>query len=366
MRLAAQVKLGFYAAHPEAVAAICRHLVLTTVKEGDEREFALLDPCAGEGLALKQIADHLGLPVWQTYAVELDAGRAALVRENIPGARVLGPASFMGVKATAGSFGIVYANPPFDDELGGGQRQEMTFAEKATRLLKPGGVLVLVMPITAIRSNVRFKTFLDAHYQDAAIFDFPESVRPFREVVYFAKRRRTEAVQNDGYLWNLGLTTSSTGVGVEVGTDPREWVVPWSRPPASFQKIELTDDELVRAVDDSPLNRLLAPPPADSYLRPPADLSTGHVALLLASGMLDGVIHPPGEPPHVVRGTAKKNKYQSKAPVSNTDDRGNLTSITETWSEKITLTVRAVGEEGDIITLSDGTGTTLDAEEDES
>jgi predicted RNA methylase len=365
LRLAAQVKLGFYAADPKAVGAICQHLTLAPRREGDEKEraFPLLDPCAGEGLALRQIADHLGLPPEQTYAVELDAGRAAMVRENIPGCRLLGPASFMGVKITAGSFSVVYANPPFDDELGGGQRQEHSFAERATRLLKPGGVLVLVMPITAIRNNGRFKTFLDAWFQDAAIYDFPADVRPFREVVYFAKRRKAEAPTNDGFLAYLGLNSKSEEIGQVVGTAPREWLIPWCRPPATFAKIELTEDELVAALGRSPLNRRLAPPPPNFHLRPPADLSTGHVALQLASGMLDGTIYPPDETPHVVRGTAKKTKFQSKAPVAATDERGNVTSVTEVWSEKIVLTVRAVGEDGEIVTLSDGAGTTLEAEE---
>lgn len=362
MRLAAQVKLGFYAAHEDAVAAIAAHLERETLPEGSTREFAILDPCAGEGLALRQLAAHLAIPPAQTYAVELDAGRAATIRENIPGARVLGPASFMGTKVTAGSFSVAYVNPPFDDELGGGQRQEMTFAIRATTALKARGVLVLVMPITAIRSNTRFKEFLDSHYHDAAVYDFPAHVRPFREIVYIAKKRRVEMADNERFLQYLPLNSASEGVGNAID-DGRLWDAPWCHPPAAFHKVELTLPELEREVDHSPLNRLLAPPTPDNQRRPPADLSTGHVALLLASGLLDGTIHPPDEEPHVVRGTARKEDYRSKAPVSNVNEKGSLVSITEVFSQKIVLTVRGVGPDGKIHTFTDSAGETLEAED---
>jgi predicted RNA methylase len=176
LRLVAQTKLGFYPAADESR----RWRSADTCRPDPERgaEVAIIDPCAGEGRAIHRIAAHLNVAADRGLRVELDAGRAAIVRELMPEARLLGPASFMGTQITAGSFGLAYVNPPFDDELGGGRRQEHTFAEKATRLLRPGGILALVMPITAIATNTQFQAFLDAYYDDAALFDFPPAVRP--------------------------------------------------------------------------------------------------------------------------------------------------------------------------------------------
>src|SRR4051812_2629142 len=115
----------------------------------------------GEGKALHQIARHLGVAEERTYAVELDAERSDRVRELMPEAKVLGPASYMATKISPGSFGLVYCNPPFDWEMGGGKRQELSFAEEATRQLKVGGILALVLPMTAIENNERFQNYLD-------------------------------------------------------------------------------------------------------------------------------------------------------------------------------------------------------------
>jgi hypothetical protein len=366
VRLAAQAKLGFYAAHEDAVAAICRHLERGPIRGDEAREFNVLDPCAGEGLALRQIAAHLDIPAENTFAIELDAGRAAKVRNNIPGARVLGPASFHATRITGRSFGLVYCNPPFDDILGGGQREEYKFAEGVTKLLKPGGILVLVMPITAIRSNGDFKQFLDEHYEAADLLDFPAHVRPFREVVYFGKKRSSAASVNNEHLTHLALGRFSEGVGRVVGEAPGVWPVPWSRPPAQFAKSGLTEEELERAVARSPINRRLAPPPPDHSRRPPADLSSGHTALQLGAGELDGVNYPEDEPPHVVRGIDRKDEFQSKAPVTNVNDAGKITSIVEKRKERITLLIRAVGPDGVIHSFTNGpAGETLEVEEEE-
>ena len=73
------------------------------------------------------------------------------------------------------------------------------------------------------------------------------------------------------------------------------------------------------------------------------------VALLLASGHLDGIVHPDGESPHVVRGTSRKREYVSDVTeIQNAD--GSTTTKT-TISERIDLVVRTVDRTGKIQTL---------------
>jgi hypothetical protein len=55
MRLAAQMRGGFYPAPPEAVA-----LTSTFLQRPFDQPFAILDPCAGEGAALRQLGGALG------------------------------------------------------------------------------------------------------------------------------------------------------------------------------------------------------------------------------------------------------------------------------------------------------------------
>ena len=176
MRLAGQAKLGFYPAAPEAIEGILKHIYLAD----KEKIHTIIDPCAGEGLAIKQIAEGLGVPQDHVYAVELDAGRAAKVKENMPQANVLGPATFLGVQISGYSFSLAYCNPPFDSELGGGRREEQSFVMRATHMLGNKGVLVLVMPISKIMGNRQFVQYLDSFYEDLQMYAFPDRPSAFQ------------------------------------------------------------------------------------------------------------------------------------------------------------------------------------------
>jgi len=97
MRLAAAAKCGYFPASPVAVDGIVNPLRLAQAKRDSQY---ILDPCAGEGLAIKAIADGLGVPYDRTYCVELDAGRSQRITANLPGVNLLGPATFLGVQCS--------------------------------------------------------------------------------------------------------------------------------------------------------------------------------------------------------------------------------------------------------------------------
>jgi predicted RNA methylase len=345
-----ECRLGYYAAPSEAVAAIVSHL--QRPDSGSDRA-RILDPCCGEGLALRQIAAGLSIPGPNIYAVELDAGRAERARESLPGAHVLGPATFLGTQITGSTFSLAYVNPPFADELGGGRREEQTFVERATRLLVPKGVLVLICPTTALAHNTTFQEYLDCHYEDAVLFRFPDEQRHFRELVYIATKRKTDVPRHQGYLRSLSLYSAYRPEDPVIGTEPHQWTLPPAPGPNRFLKAEYTEPELVEAVERSPLAQRLEPPSPPLPQKPPLPLHKGHVALLLASGMLDGLIEPEDGHVHVVRGTARKVGYLSEKSRTEDADSGAVTEK-EVWSQKIVLTVRAVGRDGTIRTFEDG------------
>lgn len=75
----------------------------------------------------------------------------------------------------------------------------------------------------------------------------------------------------------------------------------------------------------------------------------GHRAMLLASGHIDGLICPKDEPPHVIRGTAAKDKYVASCDEAEDED-GNVTTRT-VYSERPRLVIRVLDAEGNIRTL---------------
>ena len=71
--------------------------------------------------------------------------------------------------------------------------------------------------------------------------------------------------------------------------------------------------------------------------------------MLLASGHIDGLICPTGEPPHVIRGTAAKDTFVASRDEDE-DDNGKVTTRT-VISERPRLVIRVLDSEGNISTL---------------
>lgn len=338
MRLAGQRKMGFYPAPPEAIALAASRL------RAPGRPFALLDPCAGEGLAVRQLAELLGCRPADVHAIELDEGRAEALRANLPGSQTLAPASFFGCKITPGTVSLAWVNPPFDDGYGG-HRVEADFIHAAAYALKTGGVIMLACPEDQVNSYYGDVPRAMAQWFDrVTVAPYPEDARKFGEVVVYGVKRR---LPRDVPAWNTAEAWRQCR-----GEDGEVYDVPPGHAPKRFEKVEMTDAELTRALAASPLRRRLERAEPFAPPSPPLELGAGHVALLLASGHLDGLVDPEGEAPHVVRGTARKVEY-----VSSTEETENADGSTTTRtivSERIQLVVRAVGPDGEIRTFLEG------------
>lgn len=367
MRLAAQARLGFYAIPSNVLELVLTHLVMPEDPKKQEK-VCIIDPCCGEGEAIRQIRDTLNVNHKRTYAIELDGLRAEKSRTNLGESRVLGPASFFGTSVTAYSFGLAYVNPPFDDQLGGGAREELLFTEKATRLLVPNGILVLICAFRALNSGAgRLTDFLENNYEDLGLYSFPEESRKFKEVVVFGRKRVMETAYlpwKERYFYGKEINYTNRERDPDVGSDNRKWILPESWAPFHFSKSDYLPEELLEAVNSSPLNKLVDPPTIPEPKRPPLPLSKGHKALLLASGMLDGIVEPENEEPHVVRGSTRKVEYVASRTEEVDDEKGTVTKKT-VISQRPVLTSRAVQSDGNILTLSDEVNTDGDDEQDE-
>lgn len=336
MRLAAQVKGGFYPAPEEAVAHAASFL---EAPAGEP--FTILDPCAGEGAALRRLAKQLGCPQVLNYAIELDDSRAATLQATMRDAHVLAPADFFGCRASFGSFSFIWLNPPFDYSYGG-HRVEEQFLWRATEWLMQGGVLALVCPEDVVEEQSRARQHLARHYEQIRVVPFPEDHRPFNEVIVFGHKRQRPDADRTGSLssWNTAQAPNDFRYRIPPGAGPRR-----------FEKTEPTESELQRMLADSPLRSHLIAPPETPVPSPPLPLGIGHVALLLASGHLDGVVQPEGKLPHVVRGTSRKHAFTSDVTETENDD-GSTTTRT-TISERIDLVIRTVDCSGRIRTFSE-------------
>jgi hypothetical protein len=327
MRANAESKLGFYPIANEALAYLTRALCV-------DGETAILDPCAGEGAAIKFIGEQLGIPQELTYAIELAENRAVRLAEALPNAKRLGPASFMATHISPNSFGLVWCNPPFQDEIGGGKRVEYSFLARATSALVKGGVMAFLMPKRAMGHEV--ERFFVQHYEEALKMPLPDQWRQYDEIMLVGKKR-AEPVESWEDLPERSLEAPD-----------RTWTILSAKSPRAFAKTGPTPQELERLLARSPLSRVFDPPKAKPIGRPPLPLGKGHLALLLASGQLNGLV--PSDPPHVVRGTSIKEEYISEVKTDENEETG-VTTTTIMKREKVILIVRTVDEAGVITTL---------------
>lgn len=381
MRLAGQAKAGYYPAHPHAICLLAKHLVKQQLSPNSKNNtFQILDPCAGCGLAVRTLADLIPIPDENVYAVELDAGRAVELSVNLPKARIVAPASYLNMAVTYHSFGIAYVNPPFD-WAGRGNREEQVFAEQATRNLVTGGVLALVMPFAAINHNKGFCEFLDMHYEDGALWKFPDGTddedkvyRPYTETVYLGRKRKQPLPGNEiirmGDLhkmqvhWGYVRMEQLPPLGA---VQPKNWTngtpsyerdetirlyeIPGAWKPHSFKKTRFTEAELLAELDKSPLNDKLKEVKEFTPASPPLPLTRGHLGLVLASGMLDGVVEGP-HGPHVVRGSSTKIKYHNiPASSSKRDAETGAVTTKDVYSERLVTIIRTVDDDGKIQTF---------------
>jgi hypothetical protein len=338
MRCEARLKAGYYPCQPFAIDILLKRLETM----GPPEQLALLDPCAGEGAAIAQIAAGLGVPDNRVWMVELDPARGDKCRERLPGATILAPCSFLQSSIRNYAYSLCFANPPFDDSAAAGRRVEEIFLSKCVHLVAPQGILVFVCP-EYVTQRPEFRKLLLRDFGEIAVMAWPSSVRKYQEVFVIARRR-------DEPISSLE-TDNQPNMEMEVRRRlPRYPVPPAKGPGQRFTKNGYTDDELLALLERSPLKDHLRIIPDHRLPAPPLSLGVGHLALLLSAGHLDGLVTDEHGISHVVRGTARKVVEVTDEQVEKTK---SATTVVRTETERISLIVRAVWPDGEIHTLGE-------------
>lgn len=390
MHEAAKEKLGFYPIPTDVMVRIIGHLAPGPLRRTEnQNSIAILDPCAGRGDALAQLLGGLSLPESAGYAIELDEDRGDALRDRYPGIHCLSPASYFGCGISGRSFGAIYLNPPFDDELRDeGRRQEESFLTSATFDLAPNGVLIFVCP-DHILCRPDIIDLLDGYFCEVQVYRFPDSMRKYNEVIVFGIRRGDSIPKDDlpnqmfhrmGYGYNRYQSAYHPEIGTPYPDHYRElsfypwevesyresitvYPIPRGFPPSKFRKIKSTAGEMARFVEESPLSRIFLGSIPAELPRPPLPPDRGHLGMILASGMIDGAISDANQP-HVVRGTNHKQEYYNvEESMSSEDPSTGAVTTKEVFSEVITTLIRAVDEEGKFYEFADSTETMVDPSE---
>jgi 16S rRNA G1207 methylase RsmC len=106
----------------------------------------------------------------------------------------------MDVRCPAESLSLLYLNPPYDLETGqsNNQRLELVFLERTYRWLKPGGVLVFVIPQPQLNPCARI---LSEHFTDLSVLKLTEAASvQYKQIALFGVRRKRHQHLRDSAL----------------------------------------------------------------------------------------------------------------------------------------------------------------------
>jgi SAM-dependent methyltransferase len=298
LRIEARIRLAYYPLPLAEAERIRQHLKLTP-------GFGALDPCIGEGHALAAItAGAQG----HRCGIELDAYRAEQASTR---AHEVVYASTFDVHCPVDSVSLLYLNPPYDFEISEGKndRMERVFLQHTYRWLKPGGVLVLVIPCARLADCGEILAW---NFKEVTLYALtePESVK-YDQIVLFGVRRtrrererlqdrdisreRMEYYRNSRALEDLRELHPLTASPV------RTYAVPVAEPVTLTGRglpLDEIEDLLPKSAAYRQASRVLLAPPNRVEGRPLTPLHPGHLALLAVSSLLDGIFGS-GESRHI-------------------------------------------------------------------
>lgn len=331
MRLEGRMRLGYYPLDSREAERIRQYLQFPV------EPASALDPCAGTGSALASIAPAACV---RRYGIELDSHRALEARSILD--EVIQGNAF-DAKAPVESFSLLYLNPPYDFEIGEGknQRMEKLFLDEFFRWLKPGGVLVMVIPFDRI---YECRNVLSAHFKDKSIYRLTEldAVR-YKQAVVFGVRRsvaeknRLSDQSVNQANWKLAeLTRRYEAIPVLPDAADRVYQVPTSglvRMEYRGLPLDLIEDLLVKSPAWLQAQRVTHAQRKQFFGRPLTPLHAGHVGLCAVSGLLNGVFGT-GAERHVAHWEAIK-------VIDKTEEEGDGGEIVirekERFSQRLTL-----------------------------
>ena len=343
MRLAAQAKMGYYPTPPMVVSLITGILV-----RNGPGKIRIFDPCAGEGHALKELKDSLQC---ESYGIEPDTHRGKIAKQNLTRCLIT---DYENSRISNRAFSLLYLNPPYDwsirnDEVSASERHERTFLRDTICYLMPGGVLVYLIPQSRLDKTIA--KILAYRFGDVRVFRFPdEEYKSFKQVVIFGVLKKKPEL-DDRLIQYLTQVGESKAIIHSIENANCDYRLPCS--PAIknflFRTIRIDPAELETEIKkyglNDKINQMVSPMSLTEKIKPIMPLRHGHLAQLLACGMMNGVVFDKdGGNPLVVKGITRK---VVETRIEKDDGKNRIIE-----TDRIVITINAINQGGELITIT--------------
>ena len=298
--------MGYYPTPDTVTTIIARYL-----KSPRDGLIRVLDPCAGEGTAINFIGEHLKA---ETYGIEIDLERGNRAKEVLTKCLIT---DYQNTRISHSSFSLLWLNPPYDwaardSELETSERYERRFLRDCIPYLSPHGILVYLIPQRRLDGHIA--RILSYRFREISVYRFPEKeYKAFKQLVIFGvlkkKPERDETIAE--YLKKCGELKAVVPYLPE--SPIRTYEVPLSPMRAGFifRSKDIDPDELAHellAYGVFPqVKELTTPLRMVEKIKPIMPLRHGHLAQILACGLMNGVVWDRDKRnPLLVKGVTKK------------------------------------------------------------
>lgn len=207
---------GFFPA-PTHLIEVVADLLRPDVPEHKAGRSVVVDPCAGEGVALKSLSEHLeirpGYKSVDTYACEMERTRWEALRQIDPmcqhgyteGQHLHG--DFFHVRFSPGMADVLLLNPPYDQDRDF-KRLEARWIHHCAPILAQGGILVFIVPHYALAACADVMAF---HFTDLRAYRFPgKDFDTFKQVFVLGRKVERAAPEPSVAAWCRALANDAT------------------------------------------------------------------------------------------------------------------------------------------------------------
>ncbi|MDD5468011.1 MAG: DUF6094 domain-containing protein [Anaerolineales bacterium] len=305
MRLAGIEKGGYYPYPPHMAEATASWFI----PQPAGTRGRILDPCAGEG----EIASLLGRllncetlraePQDEAWGCELFPYRAEIAATRMDNCH---STAWESCSLTDESVTLLWLNAPYDDDRHGeDKRLEFAFLKSTSPKLVRGGVLAFVIPqrILGLAEVVRY---LAGHYEAITVWRFPDGeYKRFKQILLLATRREKYNVPTNEEIEAIRRLAESDLPSLGFAPEPVYPLLPAPLKGAggraiTFRRLDWAPDDpsassgqaLVEASRWAGVRKtrawqdLVHPINTDIAFTPTMPLKKGHLAMLMASGMM--------------------------------------------------------------------------------
>jgi hypothetical protein len=343
MRPPAIERMGYYPTDEPVV-----ELIHTYLKPSIEKG-RLFDPCAGEGKAASVLGKALNCETW---GVELSPDRAEKA-QNVMDKVYQAP--WLACTLSDESVSWLYLNPPYEfDRFDGQKRLEWDFLKTTTSKLMRGGLLTYIIP-QKILGIIEVARLLAGHYEAISVYRFPDGLyEKFKQVVVLAYKRKLYQLPTDKEVLSLQSMATTELEPIETAVEPVYELLPApvrgaNGKPVVFKRTDWEPEEVVEATIDAGFHRtsewldLIHPTRGLARLSQPVmPLKKGHIAMLMASGMMGTVrlTDDEGRPMLIKGRVIKVVEKTEQQDVKDTD------TIIETFKDRFVTTVAVLQQTG--------------------